>query len=91
MGGYTRLMYFRPFPILTIIAVPALAALIALGVWQVQRASWKADLIVQFEQAAKAEPPGAGSRPLRPDANDRRGRRAASGERELVAGVWSRS
>ena len=56
MGGYTRLMYFRPFPILTIIAVPALAALIALGVWQVQRASWKADLIVQFEQAAKAEP-----------------------------------
>lgn len=49
-------MYFRPFPILTIIAVPALAALIALGVWQVQRASWKANLITQFEQAAKVQP-----------------------------------
>lgn len=49
-------MYFRPFPILTIIAVPALAALIALGVWQTQRAGWKADLIQQFAEAAKAEP-----------------------------------
>jgi len=49
-------MYFRPFPILTIVAVPALAALIALGVWQAQRASWKADLIQQFAEAAKAQP-----------------------------------
>ena len=49
-------MHFRPFPVLTIIAVPALAALIALGVWQSQRAGWKAELITQFEQAAKAEP-----------------------------------
>jgi len=49
-------MYFRPFPVLTIIAVPALAALIALGVWQSQRAGWKADLIAQFDQAAKAQP-----------------------------------
>lgn len=49
-------MYFRPFPILTIIAVPALAALIWLGVWQSQRAGWKADLIQQFAEAAKAEP-----------------------------------
>ena len=49
-------MYFRPFPILTIIAIPAFAALIALGVWQSQRASWKANLITQFEQAAKAQP-----------------------------------
>ena len=56
MGGYTRQMYFRPFPILTLIAVPALAALIALGVWQAQRAGWKADLIVQFAEAAKVTP-----------------------------------
>ena len=49
-------MYFRPFPILTIIAVPAMAALIALGVWQSQRAGWKADLIQQFAEAAKVEP-----------------------------------
>jgi surfeit locus 1 family protein len=48
-------MYFRPFPVLTIIAVPALAALIALGVWQSQRAGWKADLIASFEQAATVE------------------------------------
>ena len=49
-------MYFRPFPILTIIAIPAMAALIALGVWQSQRAGWKAGLVQQFAEAAKAEP-----------------------------------
>jgi surfeit locus 1 family protein len=49
-------MYFRPFPVLTIFAAPILAALVALGVWQSQRAGWKADLIVQFEEASKATP-----------------------------------
>ncbi len=49
-------MYFRPFPILTIIAAPMLAALISLGFWQSQRAGWKAGLIVQFEEALKATP-----------------------------------
>ncbi len=49
-------MYFRPYPILTLLAIPALAALIALGVWQSQRAGWKAGLIANFEQASKAEP-----------------------------------
>lgn len=49
-------MYFRPFPILTIIAIPALAALIALGVWQSQRAGWKAGLIAEFAEAAKVTP-----------------------------------
>ncbi len=49
-------MHFRPFPILTIIAIPAMAALIALGVWQSQRAGWKAGLVQQFAEAAKAEP-----------------------------------
>ncbi|MFT3724702.1 MAG: SURF1 family protein [Hyphomonadaceae bacterium] len=49
-------MYFRPYPILTFIAIPALAALITLGVWQSQRAEWKAQLISRFEQAAKADP-----------------------------------
>jgi surfeit locus 1 family protein len=49
-------MYFRPFPVLTLIAIPALAALISLGVWQLQRAEWKAGLIQQFEQASNAPP-----------------------------------
>jgi surfeit locus 1 family protein len=49
-------MMFRPFPILTLIAVPALIALVWLGVWQVQRAEWKAGLIKSFEAAAAAEP-----------------------------------
>ena len=49
-------MYFRPLPVLTLFAVPILAALVALGVWQAQRAGWKADLIRDFEQAAQAAP-----------------------------------
>ncbi|MEZ6030509.1 MAG: SURF1 family protein [Hyphomonadaceae bacterium] len=49
-------MYFRPLPILTLVAVPILAALIALGVWQAQRAGWKTDLIAQFEATASAPP-----------------------------------
>src|SRR5689334_22869919 len=49
-------MTFRPFPILTLIAIPVLAALVWLGVWQVQRAQWKTDLIRSFETAAAAEP-----------------------------------
>lgn len=34
-------MYFRPYPILTILMVPALILLAALGSWQVQRMAWK--------------------------------------------------
>lgn len=47
---------FRPLPGLTAAAVPALALLLALGVWQIQRAQWKADLVAQYE-AAESEPP----------------------------------
>ena len=49
-------MYFRPLPILTLLAVPILAALIALGVWQAQRAGWKAEVIEAFAEAAKQPP-----------------------------------
>ncbi len=49
-------MHFRPYPVLTLIAVPALIALVWLGVWQAGRAGWKADLIRQFEANAQAEP-----------------------------------
>ncbi len=49
-------MYFRPLPILSLFAAPVLAALIALGVWQAQRAAWKSGLVRDFEQAAAAAP-----------------------------------
>lgn len=49
-------MYFRPLPVLTLLALPILAALIWLGVWQANRANWKADLIASFERAAQSEP-----------------------------------
>ena len=48
----------RPrFPIiLTVIAVLLLGALLALGVWQVQRLQWKLDLIDKAEAAAAQAP-----------------------------------
>lgn len=49
-------MHFRPYPLLTLFAIPALAALIALGVWQAQRAGWKAEQVVAYEQTLAAPP-----------------------------------
>lgn len=49
-------MRFRPLPGLTLASIPVLALLIALGVWQAQRAQWKADLIAQYEAAGAAPP-----------------------------------
>jgi surfeit locus 1 family protein len=49
-------MNFRPYPVLSFVAVPVLAALIVLGVWQLQRAEWKAGLIADFEAASTAPP-----------------------------------
>jgi surfeit locus 1 family protein len=49
-------MYFRPFPILTLFAVPILVALVALGMWQAQRAEWKAELVQTFAETAEAPP-----------------------------------
>jgi surfeit locus 1 family protein len=51
-------MTFRPYPVLTAIAIPVLAALVGLGFWQLDRAQWKAGLIADFERAS-AEPPAA--------------------------------
>ena len=48
-------MAFRPYPLLTLLALPALALLLALGSWQVQRMGWKSDLIARYE-AARADP-----------------------------------
>lgn len=41
--------HFRPLPVLTLLAVPALALLVTLGSWQVQRMEWKAQRIAAFE------------------------------------------
>lgn len=49
-------MYFRPFPLLTVFAVPALILLIALGVWQSQRAGWKAHEVELARERIDAPP-----------------------------------
>ena len=47
----------KRFPwFLTLLTVPALALLIGLGVWQVQRLQWKEALIAQAEAAADSPP-----------------------------------
>ena len=47
----------KRFPwILTLAVIPCLALLIGLGVWQVQRLSWKEGLIDQADAAAKMPP-----------------------------------
>ncbi len=51
----------RRFPIvLTLVCAAAFAALVVLGVWQVQRMQWKNGLIAQAESRARSlpEPPG---------------------------------
>jgi surfeit locus 1 family protein len=49
-------MHFRPFPVLTLVAIPATAALLWLGTWQANRAEWKAGLITEYERAAASAP-----------------------------------
>lgn len=49
-------MQFRPFPILTAFAIPALILLLMLGFWQAQRAGWKAAEVAAFEQKLAAPP-----------------------------------
>ncbi len=45
---------FRPLPWLTLAAFPALALLLGLGSWQLQRLEWKLALISQIEARASA-------------------------------------
>ncbi|MBI1359523.1 MAG: hypothetical protein GC155_04470 [Alphaproteobacteria bacterium] len=49
-------MSFRPLPVLTLLTIPMLAALIWLGVWQIQRAQWKAGLIADYEKMSASTP-----------------------------------
>jgi surfeit locus 1 family protein len=47
---------FRPGWLLTILVACALAVLVTLGTWQVQRMAWKLDLIERIEAGLVAEP-----------------------------------
>lgn len=49
-------MTFRPYPVLTLFIIPALALLVWLGVWQLQRAEWKRGLIADFASQSAAPP-----------------------------------
>jgi surfeit locus 1 family protein len=58
---------FRPLPVLTLAAVPLLALLLALGIWQVQRAGWKAELVAELERRAATPPAPLGEALCRDD------------------------
>ena len=47
---------FRPLPVLTIVMLPALALLIWLGSWQLDRRAWKIELLAAYAATAEAEP-----------------------------------
>ena len=50
-------MFIRRLPLVpTIVVAAAVAALIGLGVWQVQRAQWKERLLAQYAEADKLPP-----------------------------------
>lgn len=72
-------MHFRPLPLLTLLAFPALALLLGLGVWQLDRAEWKEQQIEAYQSrqseapmpladiaCAEAEPYGRRVRPVEP-------------------------
>jgi surfeit locus 1 family protein len=46
----------RGFAIMSILALAVLAALVSLGTWQVNRLTWKENLIADIESRVKAEP-----------------------------------
>ena len=48
--------YFRPLPYPTLWCLPAIALLIALGFWQVERLHWKEALIAQVSRNLSAPP-----------------------------------
>jgi len=51
-----RSFYFRPLPVLTLIAIIGLVILIKLGLWQKARLEWKTELLASVEAAAIAPP-----------------------------------
>ena len=58
----------RRIPLLpTIFVAAAVAVMIGLGIWQLQRAQWKERLLAQYEQAQKLPPISWPTAPLRTD------------------------
>lgn len=58
----------RRLPILaTIVVAGAVALLIGLGVWQLQRAKWKAGILARYDQAEKLPPIAWPTAPLKAD------------------------
>jgi cytochrome oxidase assembly protein ShyY1 len=58
----------RRLPVLpTIVVLAAVAVLVALGVWQLQRAAWKQGLLARYSEAEKAPPIVFPTMPLRDD------------------------
>ena len=53
-------MTFRPMPGLSIAALIALAILLSLGTWQLQRLAWKQDLISRMQERAQSAPVSLG-------------------------------
>lgn len=49
-------MQFRPFPLLTLFTLAGLALLLWLGSWQLDRRTWKQDLLADFAAVADADP-----------------------------------
>jgi len=50
------MIIFRPYPVLTLLAVMALAFLLALGGWQLERQSWKQGLLEDHAAISNAPP-----------------------------------
>jgi surfeit locus 1 family protein len=63
-------MRARSLILLTVLSTAALAVLIGLGVWQLQRLQWKEGLIAQIEARVKAEPVSLKEAVVRADAGE---------------------
>jgi surfeit locus 1 family protein len=50
------MLHFRPLPVLTFVCAVAFAALISLGVWQLERLHWKLGLIAQVNHSLALPP-----------------------------------
>ncbi|KAA5801619.1 SURF1 family protein [Alkalicaulis satelles] len=50
------MIVLRPYPVLTLLTLMALAVLLALGGWQTQRMGWKSALMEEHAQAQSAAP-----------------------------------
>ncbi|NBB82242.1 MAG: SURF1 family protein [Alphaproteobacteria bacterium] len=56
MAAATARRRFRPTLSATVFAIPALAILIGLGTWQLQRLEWKTELLDRIDSRLAAEP-----------------------------------